>query len=175
MKLTEIPIGDDAPEVVRAVVEIPKGSKNKFEYVPEWGTYLLDRVLAGPLRFPTAYGFIPQTAGVDGDRMDVLVIQDEPTITGCVVEARPLGLLRMRRPDGEDVDEKVLAVSVSEPMFGEWTELDDVPEHLRREIDYFFRTYKNLEGRDYETEWRGAEAARARIGERHREYRTGGG
>jgi inorganic pyrophosphatase len=174
MILTDLPIGEHAPERVRAVVEIPKGSKNKFEYVPEWGAFLLDRILAGPLRFPAAYGFIPQTRGMDGDRMDILVIQDEPAITGCVVEARPLGIFRMRREDGSEADEKVVAVAHSDPMYRDFLRMEDLPEHLLREIDYFFRTYKDLEGKEYTTEWGSYEEAMERIRERHRQYRESG-
>jgi inorganic pyrophosphatase len=170
MNLENIPIGEDAPERVHAVIEIAKASKNKYEYVPEWNAMMLDRILAGPLRFPTAYGFIPQTAGMDGDRVDVLVIQDEPAITGCVLEARPLGFLRMRRENGEDVDEKIIAVSANDPMYHDAHTLSDLPKYLLKEIDYFFRTYKDLEGKGYQTEWGERAEAHNIIKERHRQY-----
>lgn len=155
MRLTDLPIGEHAPERVHAVIEIPKASKNKFEYIPEWNAFYLDRILSTPLRFPTAYGFIPQTAGMDGDTIDILVIQDEPAVTGCVVEARPLGLLRMTRPNAEPVDEKVIAVSACDPMYRDFLTLRDLPRYLLREIDYFFRSYRDLEGKEYATEWGG--------------------
>jgi inorganic pyrophosphatase len=171
VKLTDLPIGDQAPELVHAVIEIPRTSKNKFEYRPEWEAFFLDRILAGPLRFPSAYGFIPQTAGMDGDAVDVLVIQEEPAITGCVVQARPVGMFRMGHANGEDVDEKVIAVSANDPMYRDCRSMDDLPEYLLQEIDYFFRTYKTLENdREYTTEWRSAEEAWNVIRTRHREY-----
>lgn len=172
MKLTEIPIGDDAPKVVHAVIEIPKASKNKFEYNPRWGAFFLDRILAGPLRYPTAYGFIPQTRGLDGDTMDILVVQDEPAITGCVLEARPLGVMRLHRPDGGDVDEKVLAVSANDPMYRDARKLKDLPEYLYEELDYFFRHLKEpAKDKVYETEWGDAKEARDMIRKRHGEWR----
>lgn len=170
MNLNDIPLGEDAPGTVHAVIEIPQGSRNKFEYRPEWETFLLDRILAGPLRFPTAYGFIPQTCGLDGDAVDILVVQNEPAITGCVVEARPLGVLRMGRHTGEDVDDKIIAVSANDPMYRDQNSLDDLPEYLREEIDYFFRTYRAMEERDYTTEWGGTDDAHRVIRKRHAEY-----
>lgn len=172
MKLTEIPIGDDAPKLVHAVIEIPKASKNKFEYNAEWEAFFLDRILAGPLRYPAAYGFIPQTHGLDGDTMDILVVQDEPAITGCIVEARPLGVLRLFRPDGGDVDEKIVAVSANDPMYRDARKFEDLPEYLCEELDYFFRHLKEpAKDKLYETEWDDAKKARAMIRKRHAAYR----
>lgn len=170
MRLTDLPIGERAPERVHAVIEIAKASKNKFEYVPEWNAFYLDRILSTPLRYPAAYGFIPQTAATDGDTIDILVIQDEPAVTGCVVEARPLGLLRMTRSNAELVDEKVIAVSACDPMYSDFLALRDLPAYLLREIAYFFRSYRDLEGKEYATEWRGEAEVYEAIRRGHRAY-----
>jgi len=131
--------------VVDCLVEIPKYSQNKYEYDPATGRFRLDRTLYSPVHFPADYGFIPGTLAEDGDPLDMLVILSAPTFPGCLVRARVIGALRMR--DEKGVDTKILGVSVADPRFGEVHALADLPPHVRKEIEYFFSIYKDLEGK----------------------------
>ncbi|HKK07374.1 MAG TPA: inorganic diphosphatase [Gemmatimonadota bacterium] len=162
MNLHEIPSGPDAPSTVHVVVEIPRGSRNKVEYDPALGAFRMDRVLYASVHYPGDYGFIPSTLAPDGDPLDVLVLVNEPTFPGCVLPARPLGVLAMRDEKGQD--EKVLAVPLRDPRFEETGELEDLPSHLLDEVRYFFDIYKTLEGKETATTgWEGAGRARAII------------
>src|SRR5947209_3844617 len=108
VKLYDIDPGPDSPELVRAIIEIPKNSSNKYEYDGELGIFRLDRALYSPMHYPGDYGFVPGTLADDGDPLDILVLVDEPSFTGCLMEARPVGVLHM--VDGKENDQKVLAV-----------------------------------------------------------------
>jgi inorganic pyrophosphatase len=138
-----LPIGDDAPEEVNAVIEIPRGSSNKYEYDHQLGVFKLDRTLYSPLFYPFDYGWIAGTMSADGDPLDVLVIGSHPTFTGCVVNCRPLGVLMMR--DEKGADEKILARVAHDPRYHGVHRLGHVPEHILREIEHFFQVYKTLE------------------------------
>src|SRR5579883_3597824 len=118
---------------VEAVIEIPSGSRNKYEYDHQRGIFRLDRVLYSSVHYPTDYGFIPDTLADDGDPLDALVIVQEPTFPGCLIPARPIGMLDMYDDKGED--EKVLAVPLGDPRFDGVTTLDDVSPHLLLEIE----------------------------------------
>ncbi|MEA3407713.1 MAG: inorganic diphosphatase [Chloroflexota bacterium] len=145
---------------VEAIVEIPRGSRNKYEYDHQRHTIYLDRVLYSSVHYPTDYGFIPGTQAADGDPLDVLVVVEQPSFPGCRMRIRPIGVLLMR--DEAGIDEKILAVPVADPRFEEIQELDDVGVHWLREIENFFDTYKLLEEKESVVEgWRGAEEARA--------------
>ena len=145
MNLYHLPPGDDAPNTVNVVVEIPKGSANKIEFDPEAGIFRLDRVLHSPMYYPGDYGFIPGTLSPDGDALDVLVLVTDPTFMGCVITARPIGVLAMRDEAGKD--EKILAVPDNDPRFTEYHDTTDLPAHLLKEAEYFFNIYKELEGK----------------------------
>ncbi len=132
-------------EILDVVIEIPKGSRNKYEYDDKRASFRLDRVLYSSVHYPTDYGFVPDTLAEDGDHLDVLVIVTEPTFTGCVILVRPIGVLSMT--DEKGVDSKILAVPVRDPRFDEFHALKDVPAHLLLEIENFFATYKVLEGK----------------------------
>jgi inorganic pyrophosphatase len=149
MNMHDLPVGPNPPAVVHAVIEIPRGGSNKFEYDVKLGVFRLDRVLYSAVHYPAAYGFIPSTLADDGDAVDILVLTTEPTFTGALIEARPVGMLRMRDEAGED--EKILSVPVVDPRFNQIHELSDVPPHLLREIEHFFRVYKELENKHVET------------------------
>lgn len=146
MSLADIPVGAEAPRIVHVVVEIPKGSRNKVEYDAGLGAFRLDRVLYSPIHYPGDYGFIPSTLSADGDALDILVLVSEPTFTGCVLSARPIGLLRMTDEKGSD--EKILAVPNMDPRYAEVENLSDLGSHLIREIEHFFDIYKELEGKE---------------------------
>jgi inorganic pyrophosphatase len=137
--------GPQPPERVTAVIEIPRGSRNKYELDKESGFFRLDRVLYSSVHYPGDYGFIPRTLHEDGDPMDVLVRIDEPTFTGCQIEVRPIGVLRML--DKGEPDDKVLAVPCNDPFHQEMFDIADLPAHDLREIEHFFHIYKDLEGK----------------------------
>ncbi len=149
MKLTELPSGPNPPEVVLAVIEIPRGSQNKYEYDVDLELFRLERVLYSAVHYPAAYGFIPSTLAGDGDAVDILVMMSNDAFTGCIVDARPVGLFLMRDEKGDD--EKVLAVPTVDPRYADIRELDDVPHHFLAEVEHFFRVYKDLEGTRVET------------------------
>ncbi|MGC8875218.1 MAG: inorganic diphosphatase [Chloroflexia bacterium] len=144
--------------MIQVLVEIPKGSRNKYEFDERTGAFRLDRVLYSSVHYPTDYGFIPETRAEDGDHLDVLLIVNEPTFSGCLVPARPVGVLRMR--DEKGIDCKILAVPLGDPRFAEVHDLDDIPPHLLTEIENFFNIYKTLEGKETRTDgWDNAERA----------------
>jgi inorganic pyrophosphatase len=160
--LHELSAGSDIPNVINVIVEIPKGSRNKYEYSKSAGVFKLDRVLYSPFVYPADYGFVPQTHYDDGDPLDVLVMMNQPTFVGCVIEARPLGMLRMI--DGGEGDSKILAVPVDDPYFKHYTSLDSVSPHYLREIEHFFQAYKTLQNKVTETRgWAGLDETLADI------------
>jgi inorganic pyrophosphatase len=134
--------GPNPPEEIYAIIENPKDSKNKYELGKD-GVMYLDRVLHSSVHFPGDYGLIPQTYFEDGDALDVLVLISEHTFTGCVLAARPIGILRMRDEKGHD--DKILAVASKDPFFHSVYNLEDVYPHTLEEIAEFFKTYKGLE------------------------------
>jgi inorganic pyrophosphatase len=158
----DIPVGSDPPRRVTAVIEIPANERNKYELDKELGVFRLDRVLFSAVQYPGDYGFLPRTLGDDGDPLDVLVLLTIPVFTGCLVETRPVGLFQL--VDRGVADEKVLAVATGDPYSEGIHDLADIPPHYLREVEHFFRVYKDLEGT--RTESRGFEnaaAARAAI------------
>ncbi|HLO86475.1 MAG TPA: inorganic diphosphatase [Nostocaceae cyanobacterium] len=142
MDLSRIP-AQPKPGVINVLIEIPGGSKNKYEYDKELEAFALDRVLYSSVKYPYDYGFVPNTLADDGDPLDGMVIMDEPTFPGCIIAARPIGFLEMI--DGGDRDEKILCVPVKDPRYTNVKSLKDLPSHRLDEIAEFFRTYKNLE------------------------------
>jgi inorganic pyrophosphatase len=125
------------------VIEVPKGSKNKYELDKATGLIRLDRVLYSAVHYPANYGFIPRTLGDDHDPLDVLVLGQEPVHPLTIVEARAVGVLRMRDQDEED--DKIIAVHVNDPVVADYRDNDDLPAHVLREITQFFKEYKALE------------------------------
>jgi len=146
MSLYDLSPGEMAPDVVNVVVEIPKGTRNKIEYQPSEGVFRLDRVLYSPVHYPGDYGFIPGTLSRDGDALDALVLVTDRTFTGCVLSARPIGVLEMR--DEMGYDEKILTVPDKDPRFEEIRDIGHLPDHLLTEVRYFFEVYKDLEGKE---------------------------
>lgn len=128
---------------ISVVVEIPKGSRNKYEIDHDTGEVWLDRNLFTATQYPADYGFIPDSLAGDGDPLDVLVLLDEPTFPGCHIHARPIGVFWMRDEAGPDA--KVLCVPAGDPRWEHLQDLADVPEHLLAEIHHFFEVYKALE------------------------------
>jgi inorganic pyrophosphatase len=128
---------------VDVLVEVPMGSRNKYELDLATGAFRLDRMLFSAVAYPGDYGFIPDTLARDGDPLDAIVILGEPTFPGCLIRTRVLGVLDMEDEHGPD--EKVLGVVDTDPRWRDLVDLDDVPRHLRDEITHFFRVYKDLE------------------------------
>ena len=126
-----------------AVIEIPKGSRNKYEVDHETGRVFLDRVLYTSFSYPTDYGFFEDTLGDDGDPLDVLVLGQEPVYPLTIVEARAIGVMRMR--DEKGVDDKIVAVSVRDPSYADYTDQAQLPPHMLRQVRRFFQDYKVLE------------------------------
>jgi inorganic pyrophosphatase len=127
------------------VIEIPKGSKNKYELDKETGLLRLDRVLHSAVYYPADYGFIPRSYCDDGDPLDALVLGQEPVYPLTIVEARAIGVMRMR--DEKGVDDKIVAVSVRDPAFTDYTDKNQLPVHVLREVRRFFEDYKTLENK----------------------------
>jgi inorganic pyrophosphatase len=168
-----VPIGDEAPEVVNVIIEIPKGSQNKYEFDEKLGIFKLDRVLYGSYHYPLDYGFIPGTRSEDGDHLDALVIGGDPLFCGCLAEVRPIGLLGMI--DSGEPDAKVLAVQVNDPRYSAIKEIKDVETsnpHLLKEIVNFFETYKVLQKKEVKISgWSDAAAAKEEIKKAQEAYK----
>jgi len=157
-----LPVGPNPPHVLYAVIEVPKGERNKYEYDETLEVFKLDRVLYSPVHYPTSYGFVPSTLAEDGDPLDVMVMTHGSTFTGCVIDVRPVGLFKMR--DDKGMDDKILAVPVTDPFYKNVHTLKDLPEHLPHEIEHFFSVYKELEGKPVESfGWHGVKFADAII------------
>jgi inorganic pyrophosphatase len=144
---------------IEVIVEIPKGSRNKYEMDHDSGAIWLDRHLFTAMSYPADYGFIPETLAEDGDPLDILLLLDEPTFPGCHVRARPIGVFKMRDDKGPDA--KILCVPAEDPRWSDIQDLGDVRPHLCSEIRHFFEAYKELEPEKFSAVegWDGREAA----------------
>jgi inorganic pyrophosphatase len=161
-----------ADEPVICMVEIPMGSRNKYEYDPELGAIKFDRFVSASVVYPTDYGFIPDTLALDGDELDVLVCVSEPTFPGCLVPVRPIGLFCMRDEKGKD--DKIVCVPVNDPRWNVYYECDELPKALRDEIFHFFSVYKDLDPdrRSEPTGWMGREVALTAIADAQARFRS---
>jgi inorganic pyrophosphatase len=137
-------------DALTVVVEIPKGSRNKYEMDHLTGEIFLDRMLFTSMQYPADYGFIEGTVGGDGDPLDALVFVGEPTFPGCRIGVRPIGLFRMTDEKGED--EKILCVPPRDPLWGHMADIAALPLTLLNEIEHFFQVYKDLEGHKVSTD-----------------------
>ena len=144
--LHDITPGNKLPKEVTVVIEINKGSKNKYELDKETGMIMLDRVMKTSQDYPFDYGFIPQTHWHDGDPLDVLVLTTYPLFPGVLPSARPVGVMDM--VDGGESDAKIIAVPVKDMRFDNIQDLSDVNEHTIKEIKHFFETYKTIENKE---------------------------
>jgi inorganic pyrophosphatase len=152
------------------IVEIPRGSRNKYEIDHSSGAVWLDRMLFTATQYPADYGFFPATLAEDGDPLDALVLLDEPTFPGCHIRVRPVGVFWMRDEKGPDA--KVLCVPATDPRWKPVGDIGDLPPHLLQEIGHFFDVYKQLEpGKRTETRgWEGVAAAEAAIDDAQRRF-----
>ena len=149
MQIDRIPPTTDEHGVAHAVIEIPRGRRSKFEFDRQFGAFKLDRYLYSAAHYPGDYGFVPNTLADDGDALDILVMVSEPTFPGCVIAARLLGVFQMT--DGGRADDKLLSVPNRDPLYHSYHELADVPPHFLIEVEHFFSTYKQLEGKEVKT------------------------
>ena len=156
--------------IVNVMIEIPKGSRNKYEYDKEKKRVKFDRMLFSPVHYPTDYGFIQDTLALDGDALDALVLVWEPTFPGCIIDAKPVGLFKMR--DEKGPDEKILCVPLYDPLWNHIESLADVTPHLLKEIEHFFSIYKELEEKKIGVEgWEDRESAIRIIKQSQQRYK----
>jgi inorganic pyrophosphatase len=168
-RLYDLDPGEQCPEVVRMIVEIPKNSSNKYEYDGTLNLFRLDRALYSPLHYPGDYGFIPGTLAQDHDPLDVLAIVDDASFTGVLMLVRPVGMLDM--VDDNEPDQKILAVPNRNPRFDPIHTIDQIYPHKLREIEHFFTIYKELEGKKTRMlGWRGPREARECIRQTREAY-----
>ncbi len=147
---------------IDVIVEIPKGSRNKYEFDKAKNSFKLDRMLFSSMHYPSDYGFITDTLAEDGDPLDALVLVTEPTFPGCLIESKPVGLFKMR--DEKGLDHKILCVPIGDPLWNHIDGLKDVPPHMLIEIEHFFDVYKELELKKTAVEgWQDVQSAREVI------------
>ncbi len=139
----DIPVGEEAPDKVNAIIEVESGTRDKYEYNEQHECFVLDRMLYSSVTFPVEYGFVPQTWYDDNDPLDIMIISQEPLHIGCVVKVRPIGALEFEDEKGKD--SKILAVIDEDPRTVDIKDIKDVQEHKLKEIKEFFETYKRLE------------------------------
>jgi inorganic pyrophosphatase len=140
-----ISIGDKAPEIVNAVIEIPKGNRTKYELEKKTGLLMLDRVLHSAVYYPMNYGLVPQTYFDDGDPLDILVMCSMDIEPLCIVRARIVGIMHMEDENG--IDDKILSAAADDPAFNHINDLSDIPQHHINELRHFFEAYKKLENK----------------------------
>src|ERR1700687_994700 len=158
----DIETGPKIPSVINVIVEIPKGSQNKYEYDKKRGIMKLDRVLFSPFFYPGEYGIIPQTYAEDGDPMDALVLVTNHTYPGVLIESRPIGMLRMK--DGREMDNKILCVAKDDIRYENLKDIADLDKHYLKEIGHFFEVYKHLEGKKVKIlGWKNAASAKKEV------------
>ena len=152
MALNDVPYGDKTPELVNVIIEIPRGSGNKYEFDKDLGVFMLDRVQPTTMKQPYDYGFVPKTLSDDGDPIDALVVVDEALFPGVVVNARVVGMLKMI-DDGE-TDEKLICVADDDKSYRHVESLDDLGPHFQDKVRHYFERYKDLQKKHVEiTGW----------------------
>ena len=144
--LHEVSPGKKLPKEINVIIEIPKGSKNKYEIDKETGLIALDRAMHTAQDYPFDYGFVPQTYWDDGDALDVIVLTTYPLAPGILVNARPVAIMGMI--DGGDADDKIIAVPVDDPRWDDVKDLKNINKHTLKEIEHFFSTYKKIQKKE---------------------------
>lgn len=141
----EVAIGENPPERVNAIIEIPKGSRAKYEIDKDSGLIKLDRVIFASMYYPLNYGFIPQTLGEDHDPLDIVVLTQVAVVPGCLIPSKVIGVMQMI--DRGEADDKIIAVAEQDPSVSHLADVKDLPDHLRAELKHFFENYKTLENK----------------------------
>ncbi len=166
----DISPGEKAPHELNAIIEIPKGSQNKYEIDKDTGILKMDRVLFSPMIYPGDYGFVPQTLAEDNDPLDVLVMITNPTYPGTLIETRPIGVMHME--DNGERDDKIICVPVHDIRMESFNDIDDIKDAIRQETAHFFQVYKELEGKKVVIGgWDDAKEAKRIINESIQRYR----
>lgn len=156
-----VPVGDLAPRVVNAVIEIPQGSRAKYEIDKESGLLRLDRIIYSSFYYPCNYGFIPQTYGGDKDPLDVLVITTQPVQALCLLNAKIIGVMQMI--DSGDADDKIISVAANDPGVNHYNNIEELPKHFFDELRHFFEEYKKLEKKTVKVEEFGDKATALKV------------
>jgi len=158
----DVSVGENVPKEINVIVEINRGSKNKYEINKETGLIALDRTMHTAQDYPFDYGFVPQTLWDDGDALDIVLLTTHPIFPGMLVAARPVAIMRMT--DSGDCDDKVIAVPVGDPRWGDVKDLKDINKHTLKEMEHFFTTYKILQDKKVTVEgFEGAKASRDAV------------
>ncbi len=166
----DVDLGTEVPDLFPAVIEVPKGSKTKYELDKETGLIRVDRILYSSVQYPANYGFIPRTYCEDHDPLDVLVLGQEPVIPLAILRARPIGLMKM--VDQGEADDKIIAVHVDDPEYSHYQSIHDLPPHRMTEVKRFFEDYKALEHKTVTVEeFLGRDEAAQSIEETIQQYR----
>lgn len=163
--MNQVPTGKEAPKKINVIVEIPQGSHVKYEVDKETGAIFADRFLHTSMYFPFNYGYVPQTLAEDKDPLDILVLSDTSVAPGTVIPSQPIGMLEME--DEEGIDTKLVAVPTKkiDPLYGEYTDVSQIPDAIKNKIKHFFENYKSLEPGKWVKikEWKGKEEAEQEI------------
>ncbi len=170
----EVIIGKNVPERVNAIIEIPKGSRAKYEIDKDSGLIMLDRVLYASMYYPQNYGFIPQTLGQDGDPLDIMVLTQVTVVPRCLIPSKVIGVMRM--VDRGEPDDKILAVAEGDASVAHINDVRELPEYFRVELKHFFEEYKTLENKivvvdDFQSKEKGMEIIMESIDRYNKEYR----
>lgn len=165
----DVKVGSRFPEVANVIIEIPRGSQNKYELDKETGIIRVDRVLYSSSVYPANYGFVPRTFALDNDPLDILVLGETSIHPGCLVKAKPIGVMQMT--DEGKVDSKIIATLVGDPEYKDYNDVTDLPDHKRIKLQNFFREYKTLEKKDVVVEdFEGADRAKSILLATHKAY-----
>ena len=164
-----VSVGDNPPQIVNGIIEIPKNTRAKYEIDKDSGLLKLDRVLFSAMHYPFNYGFIPQTYCDDNDPLDILILSQITVVPLCIVSAKPIGVMRMS--DGGEADDKIIAVAEHDMSVNHINDISELPEHFFKEIRNFFEDYKKLENKSVDVEnFHGAEVARKVIEQSRVDY-----
>jgi inorganic pyrophosphatase len=156
-----VPYGEHAPRIVNACIEIPQGSRAKYEIDKDSGLLKLDRIIYSSFYYPCNYGFIPQTYGDDKDPLDILVITSQPVQALCLMQAKVVGVMQMI--DSGDADDKIIAVALNDPSVNHYNNIEELPKHFFDELRHFFEEYKKLENKMVTVEEFGDKATALKV------------
>jgi len=166
-----VKIGENCPDIVNGIIEIPKNTRAKYEIDKDSGLLMLDRVLYSSMYYPANYGFIPQTYCDDKDPLDIIILSQITVVPLCIVSAKPIGVMRMK--DQGEFDDKIIAVAENDMSVNHYNDISELPEHFFKELQNFFEDYKKLEHKTVEvTDFQGADIAKKIILQSIEDYKT---